>query len=392
MRRRWRLAVAPAVCVGMCLLVTPAAWASYNVVASCQSNGQVVACDGWHVSPIEISWTWTPSSSGTGDPGCVTQYFGSDTETQVTCEVTGSYGSGSTPQDIDLESSNPTATAVLARPPDANGWYNHPVAVSFLGGFSFSGFASCTPATTYGGPDVLSTTVSGGCTDNAGKVAGATIGLRYDATPPSIDVSAAPGDGVVNLSWDAHEAIAPVSPITIVRRPGRKGARTTVMHRASSGSIQDSRVRNGVRYEYTITTTDEAGNLSVRKVFVTPGPRLLAPTNGTRTAAPPMLRWTPVRNATYYNVQLYNRGKVLSAWPKHARLRLGRRWRFGGHLYRLKPGRYRWYVWPGFGPRSAARYGPIVGKGKFVIVSAKPGAAVRLAFGIAPRVAPDARR
>jgi hypothetical protein len=105
-----------------------------------------------------------------------------------------------------------------------------------------------------------------------------------------------------------------------------------------------------------------------------------------------MLRWTPVRNATYYNVQLYNGGKVLSAWPTHARLRLGRRWRFGGHLHRLKPGRYRWYVWPGFGPRSAARYGPMVGKGKFVIVSTKPGAAVDLAFGIARRVAPDAMR
>jgi len=105
-----------------------------------------------------------------------------------------------------------------------------------------------------------------------------------------------------------------------------------------------------------------------------------------------MLRWTPVRNATYYNVQLYNGGKVLSAWPAHARLRLGRRWRFGGHLHRLKPGRYRWYVWPGFGPRSAARYGPMVGKGKFVIVSTKAGATVDLAFGIARQVAPDAMR
>jgi hypothetical protein len=164
------------------------------------------------------------------------------------------------------------------------------------------------------------------------------------------------------------------------------------MHRAGSGSLQDSSVRNRVRYKYTITATDEAGNVTVRKVLVTPGPRLLAPTNGTRITTPPMLRWTPVRNATYYNVQLYDGGKVLSAWPAHARFRLGRHWRFGGHLHRLRPGRYRWYVWPGYGPRSAARYGHVVGKGTFVIASARVAATADLASAIPPLVAPDAMR
>jgi hypothetical protein len=156
--------------------------------------------------------------------------------------------------------------------------------------------------------------------------------------------------------------------------------------------MRDTSVRNRVRYEYRITATDEAGNVSVRKVFVTPGPRLLGPANGKRLVAPPLLRWTPVRHATYYNVQLYRGGKILSIWPTRARLKLTRSWRFGGHLHRLKPGRYRWYVWPGYGPRSAARYGQMIGKGTFVIASPKAGAHVALA-GLAPaRVAPDATR
>jgi hypothetical protein len=29
---------------------------------------------------------------------------------------------------------------------------------------------------------------------------------------------------------------------------------------------------------------------------------------------------------------------------------------------------YRWYVWPGFGPRSANRYGKLLGTRKFVVV------------------------
>ena len=80
-----------------------------------------------------------------------------------------------------------------------------------------------------------------------------------------------------------------------------------------------------------------------------------------------MLTWTPVRGATYYNVQLYRQGaKVLSMWPAHARLQLPRNWRFDGHRYRLRPGRYRWFVWPGFGKRSAGRYGHRIGAGTFV--------------------------
>ena len=146
-----------------------------------------------------------------------------------------------------------------------------------------------------------------------------------------------------------------------------------MLYRGDSGSYQDTRVRDGVRYRYTLTARDQAGNLTVRTITVTPGTRLLAPVGGTTVTKPPLLSWTPVRHASYYNVQLYHgskvRGhKVLSAWPARAGLQLANSWSFAGHHYRLRPGRYRWYVWPGFGARSAARYGPAVGSGTFVVV------------------------
>jgi hypothetical protein len=107
----------------------------------------------------------------------------------------------------------------------------------------------------------------------------------------------------------------------------------------------------------------------VRSVSITPGPRLLAPARNAVLTTPPLLRWTPVKGATYYNVQLYRGHKVLSAWPVIPSLQLTRVWRYGGTEQRLAPGRYTWYVWPGLGAFGAARYGPLIGHRTFIVHS-----------------------
>jgi hypothetical protein len=85
--------------------------------------------------------------------------------------------------------------------------------------------------------------------------------------------------------------------------------------------------------------------------------------------APPRLAWRAAPGARYYNVQLWRRGKIFSAWPATTVLRLRRAWTFEGRRYRLGPGRYRWYVWPGYGARSAKRYGRALGSSSFVVVA-----------------------
>jgi hypothetical protein len=102
----------------------------------------------------------------------------------------------------------------------------------------------------------------------------------------------------------------------------------------------------------------------------TPGPTPTSPPEASPPAAPaalpPLLRWHRARGARYYNVQLFRgRKKILSAWPAHPRFQLKKSWRFHGHRYRLTRGRYRWYAWPGFGPRAAARFGNRIGAGTF---------------------------
>jgi hypothetical protein len=97
-------------------------------------------------------------------------------------------------------------------------------------------------------------------------------------------------------------------------------------------------------------------------------PTLTRPAAGARLTAPPVLAWIAVPRATYYNVQLYRNGrKVLTAWPDRPSFRLRKAWRFDGHGERLLSGTYEWYVWPGFGPRSARNYGKLIGTRKFVV-------------------------
>jgi hypothetical protein len=59
--------------------------------------------------------------------------------------------------------------------------------------------------------------------------------------------------------------------------------------------------------------------------------------------------------------------KVLSVWPTGNSFVLKTTWKYAGVRHRLKPGVYRWYVWPGFGARKDANYGPLMGSSSFVV-------------------------
>jgi hypothetical protein len=227
-----------------------------------------------------------------------------------------------------------------------------------------SGLAGCDPLT-YAGPDSAAAVVHGTCRDRAGNVASRAFSLPFDATPPALGtVRTFPADGVVRLDW----AAAGASEVEVARSPGRRGEARTVLHRGPGTRLIDRAVRNGRRYEYALTAVDQAGNVATKAIGVTPGPRLLAPAARARLDSPPVLRWTPVRGARYYNVQLFHEGrKVLSAWPSRPRLALRASWRYRGRR-RLEPGRYRWLVWPGEGPRSRNEYGAAIGRRSFVIV------------------------
>ncbi|MGH2970334.1 MAG: hypothetical protein ACRDK0_14925, partial [Solirubrobacteraceae bacterium] len=202
--------------------------------------------------------------------------------------------------------------------------------------------------------------------DHAGNVAGRAFTLRYDDSPPKLrSLAAEPADREVLVRWTAP---ADTVQIEVRRAPGVSGATESVVYSGAAGEFADRRVANGTRYRYSLAALDRAGNRAERAVEAMPGRRLLAPPTKARRRRPPLLRWTRVRNAQFYNVLLYRAGhRILSAWLKKPQMRLPRRWTFQGRRYRLSPGRYTWYVWPGRGTPSNPRYGDLIGRRTFFI-------------------------
>jgi hypothetical protein len=139
-----------------------------------------------------------------------------------------------------------------------------------------------------------------------------------------------------------------------------------MVYRGPAKKFRDRHLRVGAKYRYTVIALDQAANSATRKVAAIATGPLLSPVPGARVKSAPRLIWTPVKGASYYNVQLIRGNKIMSAWPTKAQLKLPRSWVYRGHRYRLHRGLYQWYVWPGFGLLSAGRFGDRLGGSSFV--------------------------
>ena len=144
--------------------------------------------DGWFNRAVSFDIDGTDAISGIAGCAPVT-YGGPDSATATITGVCQDQAGNATNRSFALkyDSTPPTvAGSQAARPADAGGWYNHPVAVSFTGADGLSGVEACT-ATTYSGPDAGTASVPGTCTDRAGNVSpSVAFGLRYDATKPLV--------------------------------------------------------------------------------------------------------------------------------------------------------------------------------------------------------------
>jgi|GEM_PF-1059000 len=312
--------------------------------------------NGWYNHPVAVGFSGTDAVSGV-DSCTSDSYSGPDSaSTAVTGSCRDKAGNvGTASFALRYDSTPPTVTtATPDRPPDANGWYNHKLVVTFGGTDATSGIAGC-DAPAYDHPDASPASVAGRCVDNAGNVsAPGAFQFKYDSTPPKLSALQVTSlDRSATLSWRAS---ADTSEITIVRTGG--GATDTVYRGKRVTTFTDKRVRNGDRYTYTVTALDDAGNAATLKGLASPTASLLAPRASARVQGGVTLRWRAVRGATYYNVQLWVSGrKVLTTWPAGSTLRIA-------HLAR---GRYTWLVWPGRGSRRQHRYGALIGSSTFVV-------------------------
>lgn len=267
---------------------------------------------------------------------------------------------------IKIDADAPTGVAATpSRGPDTNGWYNHALSVSWSGGDATSGIAGCT-STAYQAPDAAPAAVSGGCTDLAGNSSSSSFAFQYDATPPqlsSLSVQSADGANIVQWKSSSPADVAAISRLARGSRSERS------LFSGAGADFVDKKIRDGVEYHYSVRTYDQAGNASqARTVLALPKVVSLGKVSYTpRAAAQPILSWPARRGASYYHVQLFRNGKrILAAWPLKTELGLRPAWRWAGRRYRLAPAKYAWFVWAGFGARTAARY-KLIGHSTFII-------------------------
>jgi hypothetical protein len=321
-------------------------------------------CARWYSGSVSLKFNVSADAVMTS--GCDAVLFRDEGDYQRFCTAEDINGSGSSQRvSIGIDLHPPVVTgAIPSRPLNADGWINGPFDVQFTGSDAISGLAACWAS--YAGPQTATGSLTRVCTDQAGNVSAPfTFNFKYDATPPAISpLTTEPGDGMVRLRWSTRDAVA----VEVTRSPGLSGAPISEVFRGKATGFVDRRVHNLAAYQYQVTAIDRAGNIATQTVRTSPARRLLTPLNNARLKGPPVARWAVIPRATYYNVQLY-RGdrKILSLWPKAAKLPLKRSWTFQGVRYRLAPGVYQLFVWPGFGSRAQQRYGRIVGKGRFVV-------------------------
>jgi hypothetical protein len=175
----------------------------------------------------------------------------------------------------------------------------------------------------------------------------------------------------VRIDWSAGGREVMVTRSTSSTRSLRAVGDETVIYTGTASRYVDRGLTNGVEYRYVIAAVDAAGNRSagVAAVIVPRRNLLKSPKDGARLKKAPRLLWALDTEAQYYNAQLLLNGKkILSVWPVRPAYALKPSWKFEGRKYTLKPGVYTWFVWPGYGARSAVDYGGVMGSRTFRIV------------------------
>jgi hypothetical protein len=185
------------------------------------------------------------------------------------------------------------------------------------------------------------------------------------------NVKVTPLDGAARIQWQAGGREVMVTRSTSSTRSFAAIGDETVVYTGTASSYTDRGLTNGVEYRYVVMAVDAAGNHSagVAAVIVPRRNLLKSPKDGARLKKAPKLLWALDSEAQYYNAQLLLNGKkILSVWPVRPTYKLKKSWKFEGRKYTLKPGVYTWFVWPGYGARSAVDYGDLMGSRTFRIV------------------------
>jgi hypothetical protein len=160
--------------------------------------------------------------------------------------VRGPRGGAVTLEIIGTDNDRPTITAQANPAPNANGWNNSSVTVTFTCADATSGIATC-PAPVTVTVEGAGQVVSGTAVDKAGNSASTSVTLNIDKTPPTITASAAPpangngwnnGDVVVTFTCaDGLSGVATCpAPVTVAAEGANQVVSGTALDKAGNSA------------------------------------------------------------------------------------------------------------------------------------------------------------
>jgi hypothetical protein len=265
--------------------------------------------------------------------------------------------------DVDLAPPALTGTA------GDNSWYTSDVVVSWTFSGATTASADCLPQTLTA--DTPGTAITCTVSDTASSIS-RTVTVHIDRTPPTA-VTATPArppdvgpfyTAPLPINWSATDATSGVATCTTLTYAGPDAPAV-----APTGTCRDRAGNVSAPLPFTFNYGLPPAPAPVIAAAIAPPATTstVGPTATSKTKAKakrPTLTWRARPKVKYYNLQLFRNGrKILSAWPTVAHYTLKPSWRYHGRTYKLAAGRYRWYVWPGYGPRAAHRYGRLLAKG-----------------------------
>jgi len=203
--------------------------------------------NGWNNATVAVAFSCLDRLSGLAD--CPDVFFiGEGADQSVTGTSTDKAGNTAslTVTGINVDKTKPTITASPTAP-NAAGWNNTDVVVSFTCGDALSGVALCASPVTLSG-EGASQSATGGATDRAGNSATATAsGINIDKTAPSIASSGTAPNGAgwnntdVVVSFSCSDALSGIAscgaPVTLGEGASQSAPGTAVDRAGNTKSL-----------------------------------------------------------------------------------------------------------------------------------------------------------
>jgi RHS repeat-associated protein len=173
---------------------------------------------GWNTTPVTVTFTCTDSTSGVANCPAPVTVSTAGANQAISGTATDKAGnSSSTSVTVSLATAKPAITAAVSPAPNAAGWNNSPVTVTFTCTPGTAAISNCPP------PQTISTqganqAVTGTVTDAAGVSASTTVSVNIDTTPPTITAIASPAanangwyTGNVTITFNCADSLSGVA-------------------------------------------------------------------------------------------------------------------------------------------------------------------------------------